>query len=128
MKKLNKTAIGMALAIALPMLAGTASAQDYQETGETGDPESWETDEFDADWGLYAIGAQYAYARGLTGSGINLGVLDTGTLITHPEFADSGRLHPVRVTITVPDSSPVITDGGIARLAFGDHGVGGVMR
>lgn len=63
----------------------------YQETAQPGDPASWRTDEFDADWGLGAIAAEYAYARGLTGAGIALGQFDTGVERTHPEFA--GRNH-----------------------------------
>jgi len=35
--------------------------------GKPGDVESWHSDEFNADWGLAAMGADYAYARGLTG-------------------------------------------------------------
>ena len=55
--------------------------------GNAGDPESWRTDEFNADWGLQAINADAAYARGLTGKGIRLGVFDSGTGLAHHEFA-----------------------------------------
>lgn len=52
------------------------------------DPEAWADDEFQADWGLAAINAQYAYARGLSGAGIRLGLLDSGAAFDeHPEFA-----------------------------------------
>ena len=105
-----------------PSALPTASAY-AQDPGTVGNPESWQTEEFNADWGLDAMGAQYAYARGLSGNGVKLGVLDTGTLLTHPEFAGSGRMHPVKVTITDPDDgSSATTDGGVARLVFGDHG------
>ena len=43
------------------------------ETAASGDPASWRTDEFKADWGLGAIGADYACARGLSGQGVRLG-------------------------------------------------------
>jgi len=48
---------------------------------------AWRTDEFNADWGLGAMNADAAYARGLTGKGVRLGVFDTGTDLSHPEFA-----------------------------------------
>jgi len=50
------------------------------------DHEGWRTDEFGADWGLGAINADAAYARGLTGKGVRLGIFDTGTAFDHPEF------------------------------------------
>ena len=52
------------------------------------DPAAWADGEFRADWGLAAINAQYAYARGLSGAGIRLGLLDSGAAFgDHPEFA-----------------------------------------
>ncbi|KGM53412.1 hypothetical protein N799_07470 [Lysobacter arseniciresistens ZS79] len=79
-------------AIAGCLLAGLmlpAMAQDAppEDPGQVGDEASWRTDEFLADWGLGAIGAEYAYARGLTGYGIRLGVFDSGVAFDHPEFA-----------------------------------------
>lgn len=59
--------------------------------GTPGDPASWRTAEFNADWGLAATNADYAYARGLTGTGIRLGVFDSGTGLDHPDFA--GKNH-----------------------------------
>ncbi len=51
-------------------------------------PDAWVDDEFNNDWGLAAINAQYAYARGLSGAGIRLGLLDSGAgFDQHPEFA-----------------------------------------
>lgn len=55
--------------------------------GKPGDVESWHSDEFNADWGLAAMGADYAYARGLTGQGVRLGVFDSGSALAHDEFA-----------------------------------------
>lgn len=51
------------------------------------DPDGWVDDEFEADWGLAAINAQYAYARGLSGAGVRLGLVDSGTAFHHSEFA-----------------------------------------
>ena len=55
--------------------------------GKPGDAASWRTSEFELDWGLAAINADVAYARGLTGAGIRPGVFDSGTGLDHPEFA-----------------------------------------
>ncbi|OTA15726.1 autotransporter [Xenorhabdus vietnamensis] len=67
--------------------AGTLmAATDYQEQGKKNSPESWLSEEFNHQWGLAAIGAHYAYARGYTGKGINVGVLDEA-VTQHPEFA-----------------------------------------
>ena len=48
--------------------------------------------EFNAQWGLAAIGAQYALAKGYTGQGVVVGVVDDPIQTTHPEF--SGRIFP----------------------------------
>lgn len=71
--------------------AATASSQAIAETGVAGDPDSWRSDEFEQDWGLAAINAHYAYARGLTGAGIRIGLFDSGAGLEHPEFA--GKNH-----------------------------------
>lgn len=60
--------------------------------GLSGDASSWISEEFQADWGLEAINAHHAYARGLTGNGIRLGLVDTGTGFDHTEFAGKNHL------------------------------------
>lgn len=77
----------LSLAILGGLLAVSAGASAQSASGEAGNPDSWRSDEFNADWGLGAINAQYAYARGLTGKGVRLGVYDSGTVLAHPEFA-----------------------------------------
>lgn len=83
----------------------TANAQGASsETGRTGDPASWRTQEFDADWGLAAIRAEYAYARGLSGRGVRTGIFDSGTGLDHPEFA--GKDHrSLQIADTLADGS-----------------------
>jgi len=54
---------------------------------EPTDPEYWRTPEFQAQIGLDYIYAQDAYALGLDGTGVNIGLLDTGIDMSHPEFA-----------------------------------------
>ncbi len=46
--------------------------------------------EFQLDWGLGAMNAQWAYARGLSGKGVKLGAVDSGLRLTHQEFARRG--------------------------------------
>ena len=49
--------------------------------------EQFRDKEFNAQWGLAAIGAQYAlFERGITGVGIGVVVVDTAFQTTHPEF------------------------------------------
>ena len=67
--------------------ATTPAATGTALLGNPGDAASWRSDEFNADWGLGAMGADYAYARGLTGKGVRLALFDTGSALAHPEFA-----------------------------------------
>jgi subtilase-type serine protease len=72
----------------MPAFAAQASAIEARGIGL---PDSWKSAEFNRDWGLAAINAHHAYARGLTGRGVSVGNFDTGTALEHPEF--SGRGH-----------------------------------
>lgn len=89
--------------------APVSSAADSSTSilGNPGDAASWRSDEFNADWGLAAMGADYAYARGLTAKGVRLGVFDDGTGLGHPEFA--GKNHrSIRL-------AGVLADGSLCR-------------
>lgn len=57
----------------------------YDEPGMPGSPESWKTSEFNRQWGLEAISAEFAYARGYTGKGVTIGIIDNA-ILSHPEF------------------------------------------
>jgi len=101
----------------LPVAAQTAP---YQEEGTIGDAASWRSDEFMADWGLGAIGAEYAYARGLTGAGVRLGIFDSGSVLAHHEFA--GRDHR-SIRIADPGCTEItsltgcfVSDGDVAAI------------
>ncbi len=101
---LHHSPIAAAIAIGLAGLVG-GSAAIASEPGAHGhpqvhaadvpdrpdDPSAWITAEFQADWGLEVINAHHAYARGLSGAGVRLGLLDSGTGFDHPEF--SGKDH-----------------------------------
>ena len=67
------------------------AALPYKEQGRLHDPSSWRSDEFKRDWGLQAIGADYGYARGLSGKGVRIAIYDSGTDLRHREFAGKGH-------------------------------------
>lgn len=50
---------------------------------------TWAADpEFKGNYGQGAMNAQFAYARGFTGKGIELGAVDSGVKSSHPEFSN----------------------------------------
>jgi autotransporter-associated beta strand protein len=53
------------------------------DPGTVGDPASWRTPEFTRDAGLLSIGAEFAYAAGYAGAGMNIGIVDSGTFAGH---------------------------------------------
>ncbi|MEL7886156.1 autotransporter outer membrane beta-barrel domain-containing protein [Serratia marcescens] len=71
---------------------GGAQASSYIENGQAGDPASWRSSEFNAEWGLGAIHADQAYAAGYTGKGIKLGIFDQPVYARHPEFAGENKV------------------------------------
>lgn len=78
-------------AIALCVLgclsAMPVEAASYTEQGRLHNAASWRSEEFKSNWGLGAVGADYAYARGLSGAGVQMGIYDSGTDLRHGEFA-----------------------------------------
>lgn len=74
----------------MPVCAQTTSA--YVERGRNGDVGSWRSPEFLKNRGLAAIGADYAYARGLDAGNLRLGVLDSGVALAHGEFVGKQNL------------------------------------
>ncbi len=105
--------------------------------------ETWRADkEFQGNWGVGAIKAEYAYARGFTGKNIKIGIFDTGVDRTHPEFAGDGKLSTIRTQgiyaytwvdsydkneIYIHAGVPFDLDGGVPYKGD-DHGthVGGI--
>ncbi|SFN97256.1 autotransporter domain-containing protein [Xenorhabdus japonica] len=94
MKKNNSARpifLWMTLFFGLLPASASMAAIEYQEKGKKNSPDSWLSDEFNHQWGLAAIGAHYAYARGYTGKGINVGVLDEA-VTHHSEFANKLKI------------------------------------
>ncbi|GAA2071821.1 S8 family serine peptidase [Actinomadura alba] len=74
--------------VAQPALARSPEAQPritsyVGDPGRLGDPASWRTAEFNRDAGLVSIGAEFAYADGYAGTGMNIGIVDSGVFAGH---------------------------------------------
>lgn len=84
----------LAIAVASIMMATGAQAA-YMEPGfvaknstqVTEAQKSFETSEYQKDWGLTAMHASKAYALGFNGKGVTVGVMDSGALLNiHPDL------------------------------------------
>ncbi|MEV7238617.1 S8 family serine peptidase [Streptomyces sp. NPDC051020] len=53
------------------------------DPGRLDDAASWRTPEFNRDAGLVSMGAEFAYAAGYSGTGMNIGVVDSGVFAGH---------------------------------------------
>jgi autotransporter-associated beta strand protein len=53
------------------------------DPGQVGNPASWRTPEFLRDNGMLSIGAEFAYAAGYAGAGMNIGIVDSGSFFGH---------------------------------------------
>ena len=84
--------------------------------------------EFRNQYGLERVKAHYAYARGATGEGVSLGIVDTGIDPDHPKF--SGRLETDNPEGYDPDFDACeqrAPDGAcLSLIGHGTH-VGGIM-
>jgi autotransporter-associated beta strand protein len=74
--------------VAQPAMAGLSVPPPPIESyvgdpGQLGDPASWRTPEFLRDNGMVSIGAEFAYAAGYSGTGMNIGMVDSGTFAGH---------------------------------------------
>lgn len=106
-----------------PALAASAPLPSpglFPPTSPNASPHSFKTPEYYAGGGLDIINAAEAYARGFTGKGITLGILDTPLRTDHPELA--GKAESVL---------PVMENGQIyvpdwTLNVHGSH-VGGIM-
>jgi subtilase-type serine protease len=77
----------MPIVAALLLSTALVNPAAAQSPGPHTDPNSWRTPEYKAQWGLETIRAANAYARGVDGTGIVIGIVDSGIFAAHPEFA-----------------------------------------
>jgi autotransporter-associated beta strand protein len=94
---------------AMARSSGPPSITSYPgDPGRLGDPASWRTPEFNRDSGLVSIGAEFAYADGYSGTGMNIGIVDSGFFAGH--VREHGSLD---TDYAVPDRYfPVTAHGG----------------
>ena len=77
------TAVAVLGVAAQPAMAQTPIKTYDGDPGRLGDPASWRTPEFNRDIGLVSIGAEFAYAAGYSGTGMNIGLVDSGFFAGH---------------------------------------------
>ncbi len=97
----KSTAKGLTLLGTTLLLASTLASAAYVEPGQIGKDQAhtWETPEYagviykddhtevGSMWGLRAMNASSAYSLGYHGQNVTLGVMDSGALLTHPDFS-----------------------------------------
>ena len=94
--KAGKSAVALAVSALLLAVAGSASAAFVQPNHDY-DNVDWRKDaEFMKDWGLRAMNSDHAYKLGFHGQGVTLGIVDSGTLLTHSQL--DGQLIDTAIT------------------------------
>jgi autotransporter-associated beta strand protein len=97
-------ALGVIAQPAMARSSGPPPITSYPgDPGRLGDPASWRTPEFNRDTGLVSIGAEFAYAGGYAGGGMNIGIVDSGFFAGHvrehgsldTDYATGDRFHSV---------------------------------
>src|SRR5215218_1149705 len=88
MKRAVLAALAVMLVAAVPAAAQlsvpAAPIRTYAgDPGRLSDPASWRTPEFLRDNGMLSIGAEFAYASGYSGTGMNIGIVDSGVFAGH---------------------------------------------
>ncbi|MGL4668894.1 MAG: S8 family serine peptidase [Saezia sp.] len=87
----------MTLLSAAALLAMSAPVKaQYVESGQIGNKASWDTTEYQTDWGLAAMKASSAYALGFQGQKVKVGVMDSGAILNVHSDLSGDRFHAVR--------------------------------
>lgn len=125
--KFKRRAVARAAVCVLgSMLATAAGAQAYPgDPGMIGNPASWRTKEFLADWGLGAMKTEYAYAAGFTGKGVKLGVIDSGFDVRHTRELPLTRFTALVTATSNGAYSEFAADGSVLNgkdVGYGFHG------
>ena len=83
--------------------------------------DAWRQPEFGFNPGLSEMNAHWAYARGLTGEGETVGMVDTGLYALHEEFA--GRLHDETIYTVIAELSedPLTKAHDVQFFKIGDR-------
>ena len=105
--------------LSFPDEPGLTPAQDSQRRAIA------DSAEFEAQWSLAAMGAEYAYARGYTGRGVTVGIIDTGIDANHRAFA--GKMHPRSGVVSQNCPGGICSFSPIRDTAAHGTVVGGVI-
>lgn len=82
--------------------------------------ESWRNDpQFAADYSKRYLGLEHAYARGLTGAGLTIGINDSGVYADHPLFSRDGKFLGLRTVVSADYGNDGLMN---ARRMWSDHG------
>ena len=117
------------LAAALVAAAGIGKLVSSKKSSKGAQsPEDFETEEFNAQWGLGHINAQEAYARKFTGTGQTIAIFDNGFDVNHPEFAGKivYRYNAADGSSDLPIADHGTHVAGIAAALKNDLGMHGV--
>jgi subtilase-type serine protease len=104
------------------------------DPGTLGNPASWRTTEFLRDWGLRALGAEFAYSAGFAGQNMNVGVVDSGYFAAYagntppipvgwlPEHADATGTNDRWISVTATGGTTGPTPGFFNQSFNDTHG------
>lgn len=98
----KRAKVSVAICAAMLTFGGAASAA-YVETGTLGDKASWETAEYNYNWGLGAMKASSAYALGYFGQNTMVAVMDSAAWLGNVDL-DTPRITATHVTGTYGSS------------------------